>query len=215
MLIAFAGCDGSGKSTHSKLLAKYLDAEWRCFPDRTTEIGKVIDAHLKGQWRVTHAVGAPSEWHHMDNTDALVLQALMTANKYEAVQDIRTTLRSRHLILDRYTACAYAYGKADGLNGDYLQHLHTGLPKPDLYVLLDVPTDIALERLAYRHIKSSEKPERYEREAGAIARVITNYRELWAANRDDSRWKVVSSDRSIHDTELAIRLLAEPLRRQK
>ena len=45
MFVVIEGCDGSGKTTQCKNLVKLLgkNAEFMQFPNRTTEIGKIID----------------------------------------------------------------------------------------------------------------------------------------------------------------------------
>ena len=52
LLIAFEGLDKTGKTTHSKLLSKALNdlgqaAKNVRFPDRTTDVGKLIDRYLR------------------------------------------------------------------------------------------------------------------------------------------------------------------------
>ena len=49
--VLFEGIDRCGKSSQTKMLveslkAKGVDAELWCYPDRTTEIGKMINAYL-------------------------------------------------------------------------------------------------------------------------------------------------------------------------
>ena len=54
LLIAFEGIDGAGKTTQANNLLRYLidnkqeEARVYKFPDRETEIGQMIDQHLKG-----------------------------------------------------------------------------------------------------------------------------------------------------------------------
>lgn len=205
MLITFSGVDGSGKTTHSKRLAKSLGAAWRCFPDRTTPIGELVDAYLKGDLKAQWLNGRLPD----KQLNALVLQALMAANKYEVAPAIRRILMTqKHLVFDRWAWCAHAYGVADGLDGHHLDELHDSLPEPHLNILLDVTVGDALERLARRPNAAALAPERYENRA-AIAKAIVNYREFFYARGEDPRFHVIRADRSFDTTERDIHELVE------
>lgn len=205
MFICIEGPDGSGKSSQSKALAEWLGAEWRCFPDRRTPIGKLIDAHLKQQWSAVHTNGgSPLLGDDSLKTDALMFQGLQLANRAEVAMDILRTLRSgKHVVCDRYWGSGYAYGKADGLDPDYLVKIHEYLPEPALNVLIDVPTEVSVSRMASR----GGKVERYEGSVAFLERVAENYRELWSARKSDPRWVVLDGTGSFEDTQKRLRNL--------
>ena len=214
MFVVFEGPDGSGKTTQSKMLAEWMSAEWRCFPDRRTSIGKLIDGHLKGYWEAQTADApplkkmAPDElaWHdsYGGTKDALMFQALQLANRVEVMPSILATLRSgKHVICDRYWGSGYAYGKSDGLDTTYLLKIHEYLPEPALNILIDVPIEVAVKRLASRE----GRVERYEGNVGFMETVANNYRELWALKKTDPRWVVVDGSGSQTATQEKLRSL--------
>lgn len=75
LLIAFEGLDKTGKTTHSKLLSDALNTlnikslKLR-FPDRNTELGKLLDSYLKKQIdlnpEVSHMLFSANRWEVKD-----------------------------------------------------------------------------------------------------------------------------------------------------
>jgi dTMP kinase len=142
MIIAIEGIDASGKATQAKLLKDALPgAESFSFPNYESETGRLILRFLKGEVYVAEDVQREA------HTNALVLQALMTANRYEMQSTLADWSRRAEVrILDRYWMSACAYGAAEGLDPDWLYALHVGLPMPDLCIYLDVSPESASTR---------------------------------------------------------------------
>ena len=121
--------------------------------------------------------------------DPLVFQALQLANRMEVATDIFTAASSGNVVFDRYWPSGYAYGVADGLDGDYLINLHRWLPQPDLFILIDSTVEVLRDR-------RPEARDRYERNAGHLKEVAANYRALWrkmAHEGDSRRWVIIDS----------------------
>lgn len=96
--------------------AKYIN-----FPDRTTETGKLINAYLVNKKEF--------------NDEAIHL--LFTLNRWEASSNIEKLVREGYtLIVDRYAYSGVAFSAAKGLDLDWCKAPETGLPKPDLVLLL-------------------------------------------------------------------------------
>lgn len=208
MFIAIEGPDGSGKSSQSKALAEWMGAEWRCFPDRRTPIGKLIDLHLKGRWAAKFDVddGPPRDMTS-EHLDALTFQALQLANRAEVSSDILATLRcGKSVVCDRYWGSGYAYGVADGLNPEYMISIHRYLPAPALNILLDVPIGVSSGRLASR----GGALERYEGSVAFMETVANNYRALWASKKSDPCWVVVDGSGSREETFVKLKALIPP-----
>ena len=154
-LIIFEGCDRSGKTTQCKKIVEYLNsfkesqqivkenAKFMRFPDRSTEIGKAIDAYLTGQ----------------NELDDHVIHLLFSANRWEKVEELKKALlNGTHVIVDRYAFSGVAFSAAKpGLSLDWCRQPDRGLPKPDLVCFLDVSAKEAKVRGGYGD-------ERYEKE---------------------------------------------------
>lgn len=204
MFITFEGPDGSGKTSQSKALAEWMGAEWRCFPDRRTPIGKLIDLHLKGRWK---AVYDGDEGPAPEYLDALMFQALQLANRAEVAADfVRVLGTGKSIVCDRYWGSGYAYGVADGLDPEYMVQIHGYLPVPDLNILIDVPTEVSVSRLAGR----GGTIERYEGSVAFLEKVAGNYRKLWATKQRDARWIVVDGSGSREETLDKLKTLIPP-----
>lgn len=172
MLFCIEGIDGSGKKTQCAMLKQRIDETFSGrlstlvydFPHPSSTSGPYIKGLLKGEWNVTDP-----------GTRAIVLQALQTINRYEALDTIKS---AQHwpddiLILDRYYASALAYGAADGLDMQFLYAIHRGLPIPDITVLIDLPPEASMQRRPIRE-------DLYESDVAFLAQVRANYLELFA-----------------------------------
>ena len=144
-LIVLEGCDRSGKSTQAGFIVDYLRkkgfrAEKMNFPERSTQVGQVINSYLKGQ------IDAPDE----------VIHLLFSANRWEHSERIKEKLQGGiSLVVDRYAHSGAAYTGAKGLDQEWCCNPDRGLPKPDLVVFLDVRPSKSAERSGFGN-------ERYE-----------------------------------------------------
>jgi dTMP kinase len=189
-LIAFEGGEGSGKSTQARLLAKSLDAVLTFEPG-----GTAIGASVRA------LVLDPASAAMTDRTEALLLAA-------DRAQHVATVIEpalaaGRHVVTDRYVGSTLAYqGYGRGLDVDALRLLcawATGGRDADVNVLLDVPYEASLERLA------AARPDRMEAESRDFhQRVADGFRSL--AGDDAARWVVVDGVGPVD--EVAQRVLA-------
>jgi dTMP kinase len=189
-LIAFEGGEGSGKSTQARLLAKSLDAVLTFEPG-----GTAIGASVRA------LVLDPASAAMTDRTEALLMAA-------DRAQHVATVIEpalaaGRHVVTDRYVGSTLAYqGYGRGLDVDALRLLcawATGGRDADVNVLLDVPYEASLERLA------AARPDRMEAESRDFhQRVADGFRSL--AGDDAARWVVVDGVGPVD--EVAQRVLA-------
>lgn len=125
MLIVVEGADGVGKSTQISAAADLISQKRavKCykFPDRSTEIGKIIDKALKKETIL----------------DINTLKHLFAANFYELAGDIRTSLEEGYIVIcDRYIYSHYAYAIANNVSYCLLGDM----PTPDLILYISSPT---------------------------------------------------------------------------
>lgn len=133
--IVFEGLDGSGLSTQSKLLAKYLQKKnqkqvWLTKEPTDSTIGKLIRAHLR-----------------KDKMNSKWLQTMFVKNRKEHVKEILKALREgKTVICDRYILSSIAYGSIN-TKIKVLQEMNKEFPKPNITILLKVPPKICLKRI--------------------------------------------------------------------
>ncbi|WIA10880.1 hypothetical protein OEZ85_011046 [Tetradesmus obliquus] len=157
--IVFEGIDRSGKSTQARLLAQALQqhglaVEELKFPDRSSPLtGSVINSYLA-------AAAAATDEEDDDVHASETMQLLFSANRREKAGYIERQLQAgTTLIVDRYTYSAMAYATSVlGLGAEWCQALDTGLPQPDLVILMDLPARDAASRPGFGG-------ERYESQA--------------------------------------------------
>ena len=127
ILIAIEGTDGSHKSYLCDRLVGYLcrkgyPAKLFRFPDRTTDIGKLLDRHLKGEIAMTPHVS------HL----------LFSANRMEKIMKIESLLtQGYHVLVDRYiySGIAYSLSKNNAtldITRAWVTNIESILPEPNL-----------------------------------------------------------------------------------
>jgi dTMP kinase len=159
MLIAFEGLDQSGKETQAQQLRERLrEAGHRVrllsFPDYGTSIGEEIARALQGEREYSPDV----------------MQLLFIANRHERREAMLEWIAGGLILLcDRYRASSVAYGEAQGLDPQWLEHMQRFLPPADLTIFIDIEPATAAKRKAYDR-------DRYERDLALLERVRASYR---------------------------------------
>ena len=186
-LIVIEGCDRTGKTTQAKKLVDYMNASGRKaifmrFPDRTTEIGGLINDYL--------SQGVNLEDH--------VIHLLFSANRWENHLKIISALESgTTVIIDRYAFSGVAFSAAkDGFGLEWCKRSDAGLPKPDAVFFLDLPPEQATTRGMYGG-------ERYE-ELKFQQRVYKNYMAL-----KDATWKMIDASKSMEEVQSSVETTLE------
>jgi len=194
------GSDACGKATQAKILAERLGAALFSFPNYESPTGKAILGNLRGSWEIHRDSNAD---HHegcykVPEVNALVLQALMNANRVESTAALKAAERKGHVVCDRYDVDALVYGALDGLDADWLEMLNDNLPfKPDVYILLDVPVEEGFKRRPQRR-------DRYEADVKRMEQVRAAYLELFRSRENEGNWRVVDGIGSIDDVSARV-----------
>ncbi|KAI9027142.1 deoxythymidylate kinase [Phycomyces nitens] len=186
LFIVLEGCDRSGKSTQCQQLVKRLQAngysaQYRNFPNRTTQTGKMIDSYLR----------------QATELDDHAVHLLFSANRWEAMKSIKDTLDAGiTLVVDRYAFSGVAFSSAKGLDLKWCKQPDVGLLSPDMVVFLDLLIDEAEKRGGYGE-------ERYEKRE-----LQKKVRDQFLHLKDDT-WKVVDAAQSMEDVENRIWSIVE------
>ncbi len=140
-LVVFEGIDGTGKSTQIKLLAEYLQAQ-----------GKEV---------VTDYEPTRGEWGMKVRNAALSGERLSIAEEINCLlQDRREHVREfiepalqrgAWVLLDRYYLSMMAYQGASGVNVEDIREMNEEFATiPDVAFWLDIPVEMAMERMNAR-----------------------------------------------------------------
>ena len=154
--------------------------------DRTTPIGKSIDAYLKGESSI--------EDH--------VIHLLFAANRWEAAARIREDItRGITIVIDRYYYSGIVYSAAKDnpeLSLDWARQPEVGLPRPDLCIFLDISPEGAAKRGGFG-------AERYETSKMQI-RVRQLFHEMF--HRSDGEMVMVDAGQTMENVANRVWLAA-------
>lgn len=188
--ITLEGLDGAGKSTHLARFVELLRAQGKTVVQTREPGGTPLGEKLRGLLL--------AEPMHLE-TEALLMFA---ARREHIAQVIEPALaRGDWVVCDRFTDASFAYqGGGRGLAGEKLEILERwvqGGLSPDLTLLFDVPTDVALGRVK----GMGRELDRFEQEKlDFFERVRSAYLER--ARRDERRIRVIDGNQpipSVHD----------------
>lgn len=198
--ITFEGGEGAGKSTQIARLKSWLEARGRNVvvtrePGGSPGAEKIRALLLSGEARDLGPRGeamlfAAARADHVDTTIKPALD------------------RGDWVLCDRYADSTRVYQGEAGVDANYLKLLETAAVAgiyPDLTVLIDVPAEIGLGRVAVRsRSDQSGGPDRFEGEA---LKVHQRRRDLFLdlARQEAHRFAVIDGSRDQDAVEAAIR----------
>jgi dTMP kinase len=184
VFIAVEGIDAVGKKTQTFILKSWLNSRNMStrtfsFPAYDTVIGREIRKFLAG------TISYPQQARAM----------LYAANRWEKAAELERLLSTNDaVIVNRYTGSNYAYGVSNGLELDWLVTLETGLPQPDITLVLDAPP----VKIAPRR---GERKDTYERNLELQERV----RRTYLALAKKFGWTVVNAEGGVDETGRAVK----------
>ena len=185
VFVAFEGGEACGKSTQAARLAEQRDAVLTREPGGTVLGERVRTIFLDP---ATGAVDPRAE--------ALLVVAARAQHVAEIVEPALAS--GRDVVTDRFTGSSLAYqGFGRGLDVDEVRALSafaTGGLEPDVYVLLEVPADVAAARLG---------PDRDRLEAAGDA-FHERVRAGYAALAQHDGWVVVDGSGSVDQVARAV-----------
>jgi dTMP kinase len=187
MFITLEGPDGSGKTSHVKPLAEWLEGQGYRVHTAREPGGTAISEEIRN---VIHDL-KNTEMH--PRAETLLYQA---ARAQIVEQVIRPKLAEGWIVLcDRYADSTLAYqGYGHRQNLDEVRTLvryATGGLAPDLTLLLDVDVEVGLKRSAQRHTDGGEWNRLDAYQLDFHRRVRAGYLEL--AGQEPGRWVIVNA----------------------
>jgi dTMP kinase len=200
--IVFEGTDGSGLTTHTARLQKWLQTASGQRVHYTKEptggpIGALIRMRLTGRLDVD------------DPTFAL----MFAADRMDHLNfDVEPKLRQgEHVICDRYVLSNLAYQSLT-LNPSWITEINAPARRPDLTIFIDVPPSVSIERIK----RERWNAELFETEA-TLTKVRQNYHRFIADKQAAGENIVVvqgcvgNTPRSLEEVEQEIRAIVGAL----
>ena len=173
-LIVLEGTDGSGKSTQFQRLTERLTRDGRqfqklVFPQYSEPSSALIRMYLGGEFGAN-----PSD------VNAYAASTFYAVDRYASYKKSWGEWYEAGglVVSDRYTtsnAVHQASKEPDGKREDFLKWLyefeydHLGLPRPDLTLYLDVPTDFTEQLLRHREQDTHTSADIHERDTQYLA----------------------------------------------
>ncbi|KAE8604478.1 hypothetical protein XENTR_v10014720 [Xenopus tropicalis] len=189
-LIVLEGADRAGKSTQARRLVEALKergykTEGLRFPERTTEIGRLIGSYLEKK----------------SNLEDHTIHLLFSANRWEQVPMIKEKLRSGvTLVIDRYAFSGVAFTSSkENFDLHWCKQPDVGLPKPDLVLFLNVSPEVAASRGGFGN-------EIYETNSFQ-EKVSKRYAELMEDKTVN--WTLIDASQNIEDVHRQLKELTE------
>ncbi len=197
--ITFEGGEGAGKSTQIARLKAFLESSGKTVlvtrePGGSPGAEKIRSLLLSGEARDLGPRGEAMLFAaaRADHVDATIRPALE---------------RGAWVLCDRYADSTRVYQGEAGVDPEYLRLLETAAvagTRPDLTILIDVPAEIGLGRVAKRsQTDNSGGPDRFEDEAMAVhERRRQLFLEL--ARNEAYRFVVVDGSKDLESVQDAI-----------
>ncbi|PKI84182.1 dTMP kinase [Malassezia vespertilionis] len=183
-LIVVEGLDRAGKTTQVVRLCEMLQAELIKFPDRTTQVGTMINAYLTEQSEISDEA----------------IHLLFSANRWEVIPFLLRTLNEgKTVVCDRYAFSGIAYSCAKGLDFSWCLGPDVGLPMPDATLFLDLDNNTAAQRGAYgeERYERAEFQEKVRQSFGYVEQMVLQNGGVWnridAACEPDQVWENVQA----------------------
>lgn len=186
--IVFEGLDGSGQSTQTELLTKFLKKKKHRVlktkePTLNSKAGEkireILDKKKKASFKKLQELFAKDRKEHLKN---VIIPALK---------------EGKIVISDRYFFSSFAYGQASGLSLDWLIKINEKFLMPDIVFFLDTKPEICIKRIRKRgdRITLFEEKEK-------LKKVYQNYKILI---KKFDNVKIIKGEKSIREICFEIR----------
>ena len=179
--ITFEGLDGSGKSTHIRLLSTTLrtrgfDPVVTAEPTRTS-IGQILwDSMQDPRDRIPLA------------TEALLFAADRLNHMKHVVEP--ATAAGKIVLSDRYVHSSLAYQGAQGLDTEWIRAINRFAPRPDLSIYLDITPELGLDRTRGRKKTDFE-----------VISLQKKIREIYLKLVDEEELVLIDGNRSVDEVQ--------------
>jgi len=167
-LIVFEGIDGSGLTTQAEMLKGWLESRgYEAYLTKEPTDGPAgVQLRLALSKRLI--------------IDPLTVALLFAADRMDQLySDIITKLENGIIVIcDRYSLSSYAYQSLD-VELEWIKQINSKCIKPDLTIVLDVPTVICKRRMQKQrwHVELYEEENKLEQVRNAYLRISKNLKD--------------------------------------
>ena len=170
-LIVIEGLDGSGKSTQLELLKEKLpDAHFITFPQYESDTGRIITSYLNGGFD-----------EHDPRVSAYSASIMYALDRYTSRRTYWGALydSDRPVISARYVSSNAVYQMTKLARPEWdgyldwlcdLEYVKLDMPRPDMTVFLDMPTEVSQKLLLRRYGGDESRKDIHERDTAYLAR---------------------------------------------
>ena len=169
MFIVFEGIDGCGKTTQIFLLANHLYS--------LSKYSHILITREAYKDRKIREVLIQDE--SKDKADKLT--KLFVQDRKEHVSDLITPSLNKKVIVisDRYKYSTICFQAAQGQDMNELIKMHEDMPIPDFIFILDVPSDVAFNRINLRNkVTNKTESNKFEENSNFLEKTRQNYLKL-------------------------------------
>lgn len=195
-LLVFEGIDGTGKSTHIRLLTAYLE-------ERGLTVRTSFEP-TRGEWGMRVRAAAASGTRLSVDEE---IHCLLQDRREHVQQLIAPALEAGHwVLLDRYYLSMMAYQGATGADVQQIREWNEDFaPVPDLAFWLDIPVELSMQRIEARGQGSDAFEKRSFQEA--VAHIYAGMQFPWL-HRIDASGTAANTQAAIRRTLEESNLLA-------
>ncbi|KAK7472404.1 hypothetical protein VKT23_000518 [Stygiomarasmius scandens] len=199
--IVIEGLERSGKTTQTTTLCEQIEKAGQPvkllqFPDRTTAIGKMIDAHLRSQseldGRAFHLLFSANLWELVQvivSFTATLIYSRLSFIIHLSSQIEKSLQEGTTVVCDRYAFSGIAFSVSTGLSYEWCRAPNISLPSPDLVLFLDISPEKAKERGVYREEKHEEEMQK------RVRQVFKRIEDEMSVASEGVKWVVVDAGR--------------------
>jgi len=186
MLIVLEGIDGCGKTTVAGILKEKLEEKGYKVYLTKEPFNQKIKEVIRGILEKDHELNA-----YFGKTLAL----LFSADRYLHQLEIMKKISEGYIVIsDRYYHSSFAYQTLyEGITLDFIKDITPFLVKPDYVFILDVPVEVALNRMSLR-----DRRTRYE-EKDILEKVRENYLKIKDVLKGENIY-IINNNRDINET---------------
>ena len=189
--IVLEGIDGSGTTTHTKLLGEFLEKNGLKVHLTREPSSSVIGKLLK---ELLLDANVPPE------TDALLFAA--DRNQHYNIE-IRKKLDDGYVVIsDRYleSSIVYQSSQKEDISIEWIEILNKHVGLPDATIILDLPPAVSLKR-KLAHLKTTgENSEKFEK-----MEFLEKVRKKFLERAKEKNYQVINSEKSIDSVQNEIR----------